>query len=198
MKMPSQFVIGIGCSAGGVSALQKILDSLNAKLRASVIVVQHIAKDWTTDLIAVYGRNTGLTVKEIEDKMPLETETVYFAPANYHVLLEKDGHFALSVDEKLHYSRPSIDIFFESLSHLGSDRKIMGILLTGANEDGSQGLKKIQLAGGFTIVQNPEESEFPQMPEAALKLIKPSEVLSLDQIADKIHQRLELTFESQN
>jgi two-component system chemotaxis response regulator CheB len=123
-----------------------------------------------------------LKVVEVEHSQPIEPSRIYLAPADYHLLVE-EGHFSLSVDEKVHYSRPSIDVLFETAADVYKDRCI-GILLTGANADGAQGLKRIKEMGGHTIVQDPQTAERHEMPQAALDIGAQTRVMNLTQIAN--------------
>jgi two-component system chemotaxis response regulator CheB len=122
-----------------------------------------------------------LPVKEAEDKEPLAPSTVYVAPPNYHLLLETQGYFSLSVDDPVLFSRPAIDVLFESAAD-AFGRSLLGLLLTGASEDGARGLCRIQQAGGLTLVQAPSTAAVRIMPEAALRLSAPSHVLPLNEI----------------
>lgn len=179
-------VIVIGASAGGVTAIQRIIRSLTSSVRSPIVVVQHLAKYARTELPLVYIAGDGRPVIEVEDKMPLERGRIYFAVPDYHLLFEKDRSFALSQDDPIHFSRPSIDVTFESAAHIfGSGA--MGILLTGANRDGAQGLCKIRDRGGRVIVQDPGEAEVAIMPQAAVNLCGPERVLALDRISDYLN-----------
>ena len=122
-----------------------------------------------------------LQVKQAEEKESIQGGTVYIAPPNYHLLIEDDHTFSLSVDNAVNYARPSIDVLFESAADVyGSD--LIGVILTGNNDDGSQGLKKIKRNGGLTIVQTPESAEADGMPQAALEAVIPEYMLSLEAI----------------
>lgn len=174
-------LVAIGASAGGISALQKILLGLGSKIRAPCVVVLHFPETARAQFSLSFGRFTPHTICEIEDKMPLRKETVYFAPPGYHVLVEKENCFSLSVDEPVHYSRPSIDVFFESAAWAFGSH-VVGILLTGANRDGARGLCEIHKRGGVTIVEDPATAAVPTMPNAALKLFKPDFVVPVQTI----------------
>lgn len=175
-------LVAIGTSAGGVSALQTILQGLPADFALTIAVVHHLPSKAQIDFGMAFRRFSELQIQEVEDKAPLEPKTIFFAPPGYHLLVEKSGVFSLSVDEPVHHSRPSIDVFFNSVAHAYSERSI-GVLLTGANNDGAEGLRDIQDMGGYTIVQNPETAEIATMPASALQIMRPNEVLHLDQIA---------------
>jgi two-component system chemotaxis response regulator CheB len=133
-------------------------------------------------LAEVFSRKCLLDVREAQDKEPVIAGTVYFAPANYHLLLDHGPQLALSVDDLVHHSRPSIDVLFESAAEVYGNR-LLGIILTGANEDGAQGLAAVHDAGGLTVVQTPETAQSPQMVISALKLRQPDYVLPLEEIA---------------
>jgi len=120
-------------------------------------------------------------VKEADEKEAIVPGTVYIAPPDYHMMVETDETISFSADEKVNYSRPSIDVLFEAAADTYG-RQLVGIVLTGANNDGAAGLLAIKNAGGFTIVQEPEDAESPAMPIAAIQLAKPHSILSLDEI----------------
>jgi len=122
-----------------------------------------------------------IPAKEIEEKEPINPGKLYLAPPNYHVLTEKDATFSLCASENVYYSRPSISVTFESMAFAFRD-KVIGILLSGANADGSDGLKTISEFGGLTIIQDPEEAEIPSMPLSALKLLKPDFIFTKQEI----------------
>lgn len=127
--------------------------------------------------------STDLNIREAEDKEPLKNGIIYLAPGNYHMLVERDGHIALSVSERVNFSRPSIDVTFINVAEVYGN-KATGIILTGANEDGAYGLSAINRNGGKTIVQKPSEAQVSIMPEAALRLCPSSKQLTLDEIAE--------------
>lgn len=175
--------IVIGGSAGGVEALSVVLPALPAKLCASVFVVLHLPRERPSLLAEIFSHKCALPVMEAEDKMRVEPGTVYFAPPDYHLLIDAGPQLALSVDELVHFSRPSIDVLFESAADVYAQR-LMGIILTGANEDGSEGLAAIHRSGGVTIVQEPDSALVSVMVLAALKRSHPDFVLPLGQIAE--------------
>jgi two-component system chemotaxis response regulator CheB len=161
--------IGVGASAGGVEAVGQLLRELPAAFRAPIAVVVHVPADRDSALPAMFARRCALRVEEAEDKVIAVPGTVYFAPPDYHVLVERDGRLALSNEAPVHYSRPSIDVLFESVAHAFGARAL-GILLSGANADGAEGLARIRSLGGITWVQAPASARVPTMPEAALAL----------------------------
>jgi two-component system, chemotaxis family, protein-glutamate methylesterase/glutaminase len=172
----------IGASAGGVQALSVLLPALPANCLASVFVVIHLPRDRPSLLVDVFARRCPLQVREAEDKEPVAPGTVYFAPTNYHLLLDRGPQLALSADDLVHHSRPSIDVLFESAADVYRER-LLGILLTGANEDGAAGLAAVHDAGGITVVQEPQTAHSSLMLLSALKLRSPDLVLPLDEIA---------------
>ena len=174
--------IVIGTSAGGVEALSVVLPALPTNLRASVFVVIHLPRDRGSRLVEVFTPRCALPVREAQDKEDALPGTIYFAPADYHLLLNRGPQMALSVDEPVHYSRPSIDVLFESAADVYGE-KLLGVILTGANADGAAGLNAVHRAGGVTMVQRPEDAHSPLMTLSALKRTTVDFVLSLDQIA---------------
>ena len=176
-------VIVIGASAGGVEVLSTLLPALPQTIRAAVFVVLHQPPDRQSILVEIFRRKCKLPVREAEDKDPIEPGTIYFAPPNYHLLLEAGGHIALSVDDLVQFSRPSIDVLFQSAADTYRDR-LLGILLTGWNEDGAAGLLAVRAGAGVTIVQDPQSAEAPVMPLAAIRVHRPDFVLHPRAIAD--------------
>lgn len=172
----------IGVSAGGMSALGEILPKLPADFPVPVIIVQHISPQSDNYMIRHFNSLSKISVKEADEKEAILPGHAYFAPPNYHLLVEEDHTFSLSVENKVNYSRPSIDVLFESAIDAFCT-SLIGIILTGANNDGSKGLKKIKDCGGLTIVQDPKTAEVSAMPEAAIKLFKPDHILKLKDIA---------------
>lgn len=175
--------IVIGASAGGVQALSELLPALRPDSHVSVFVVIHLPRDRPSLLPEVFSRRCALKVREAEDKEPVEPGTVYFAPSNYHLLLERGPQLALSDDELVHHARPAIDVLFESAAEVYTDR-LLGIILTGANEDGAAGLAAVHDAGGATVVQTPESAKSATMVLSALKARAPDRILPLPGIAD--------------
>ncbi|MFP4469709.1 MAG: chemotaxis protein CheB [Bacteroidales bacterium] len=172
----------IGVSAGGMNALGKILPVLPGDFPLPVIIVQHVSPLSDNYMIRHFNSHSNITVKEADEKEKIKPGTAYFAPPNYHLLIEKDFTFSLSVDERVNFSRPSIDVMFETAIDAYCS-SLIGIILTGANNDGSKGLKKLKDCGGLTIVQDPADAEVRAMPEAAIRLVKPDQILKIDQIA---------------
>ncbi|WP_242927380.1 chemotaxis protein CheB [Pontibacter vulgaris] len=174
-------VIVIGGSWGGIQASLTILKNLPANYSIPIILVLHRLRTTEGNLQEVFGKRLALKAVEIEEKEALLPGYVYLAPANYHVLIEKDHTFSLDDSELENYSRPSIDVTFTSAAEVFKDRTI-GILLSGASKDGSSGLKYIFEKRGTAIVQDPEEAEIDTMPLAAIHSIPGCSVLNLEQI----------------
>lgn len=183
-------VVVIGTSAGGIDALKTIFKDFEIKNRAAVIVVQHLSPHSKSYLSKIIASVTQTPVYEIEDKMLLEKGIIYIAPPNYHVLIEKEEIFTLITTEKVSYARPSIDVTFESVADVFGE-KVIGVLLTGANHDGGQGLKLIKEAGGYVIVQNPKTAESPEMPTYGIQVALPNEVCHLDEIGARLTEILQ-------
>lgn len=173
----------IGASAGGLEAVCSILRRLPRDLPAAVCVVQHRSRD-SDALCEVIQGCTRLPVTEVTDKTEIEAGHVFLAPADYHLLVD-DDHFSLTVDEPEMYSRPSIDTAFESAAE-SHGKRVVGVVLTGANRDGSRGLRHIVDRGGLAIVQDPLTAEVRVMPTAAIHAVPEAEVIPIEAIADRI------------
>jgi two-component system, chemotaxis family, protein-glutamate methylesterase/glutaminase len=186
-------LVVIGASAGGLAAVCTLLKLLPATFEIPIVVVQHRAKE-SLALAEVLQDCTQLRVQEAEDKMPLEPRSVYIAPPDYHLLID-DGRLALSTEDLVLFSRPSIDVLFDSAAD-AYGAGVIGIVLTGANSDGSKGLKKIAARGGQAIVQDPETAEIQVMPASAQKAVRKARVLGLEEIAahlvklEEIHRQM--------
>lgn len=177
-------VVAIGTSWGGLAALTKLLGDLPTDFGIPIVVVQHRSKDSERLLVQLLQDVTDLKVGEIEDKDPLTPGTVHVAPANYHVLIE-DGYASLTIEEPVRFSRPSIDVMFSSAADTYGAAAI-GVVLTGANEDGARGLAHIVKRGGLALVQDPKTAEIPIMPQAAIRLVPTAEVLSLETLGPRL------------
>ena len=177
-------LIVIGASWGGLSALSRILSEMPSGFEVPMILVQHRAKHADNLLAALLQDCTKLKVVDVEDKEPLEGGSVYVAPANYHLLVE-DEHLALTTDPLVRFSRPSIDVTFISASD-AYRRAVVGVILTGANDDGSRGLRHIVDMGGRAIVQDPATAESPTMPAAAIRAVPEAEVIPLKDIPQRL------------
>jgi len=177
----------IGTSYGGPEALKYILPRLEEGFPLPVIIVLHIGDHSNDAFIGLLNAYCSLPVKEAESNEPIRAGVIYFAPPNYHLLVEDDFTFSLSTDERINFSRPSIDVLFESAAWVyGKD--LMGLLLTGANSDGAAGIKTIRELGGIAIVQNPCNAISPAMPRAALKVCKTALRLKLEDIPGQLIQ----------
>ena len=174
-------IIVIGTSAGGMEALKIILPVLPPAFPAPVVVVQHMSSQSDGFMIKYLNSISSIRVKEAEEKEILNPGTVYFAPPNYHLLIENDNTLSLSVEQKVNFSRPSIDVLFESAVYAFGG-SIVGVILTGANNDGAKGLAKIKKAGGFVIVQSPETAYSDSMPRAAIAETNPDLIIPLEKI----------------
>lgn len=181
--MPYSIVV-VGTSWGGLAALSTLLHGLPGDFNLPIVVVQHRGKDSERLLTELLQDTTELNVCEIEDKEPLTPGTVHLAPSNYHVLVE-EGYLSLNTDDLVRFSRPSIDVMFTSAADAYGARAI-GIVLTGANEDGARGLAHIARRGGMALVQDPKTAEIPIMPLAAIKAVPGAQKLPLDAIAPKL------------
>jgi two-component system, chemotaxis family, protein-glutamate methylesterase/glutaminase len=174
--------VAIGASAGGVEALSVLLPALPSKSMAAFFIVLHLPRDRPSMLVEIFSRKCALPVREAQDKESVAPGTVYFAPSNYHLLLDPGPQLALSADDLVHHSRPSIDVLFESAAHVYGNR-LLGVILTGANEDGADGMAAIQEGGGITVAQQPDTARAPQMILSTLKRRPVDLVLPLDGIA---------------
>ena len=172
--------IVIGASWGGLAALERVLCGLPPGFRTPIAIAQHRSADVSAGgggLARLLASHCKLPVVDADDKDPIEAGQVYLAPPDYHLLVEPEG-FSLSVDEAVLYSRPSIDVLFESAADVYRER-LIAIVLTGANEDGAHGIATVKRLGGYAIVQNPVEAERAEMPRAAMGAVKPDKILSL-------------------
>jgi two-component system, chemotaxis family, protein-glutamate methylesterase/glutaminase len=174
-------LIVAGASLGGFDALAMLLGALPEDFPLPFAVVQHRSMDSDELLSILLQRVCRLPVAEVEDKQPALPGFVYIAPANYHLLVERD-HFALSVDERVQFARPSIDVLFESAADAYRER-VVAILLSGSNEDGARGIARVKARGGLTVVQDPASAESTRMPAAAIAGSKVDHILSLAEIA---------------
>jgi len=177
--------IVIGASAGGLSALSILFEKLPPDYPLPIIVVQHRVKDQKSLLEEVLQPKCAIKIKQADEKEKIENSIVYIAPPDYHLLIEKDLTFSLSCDQVVSYSRPSIDVLFESAAMAYKDL-LIGIILTGANSDGAAGLQTIKKFGGLTIAQSPQEASFPRMPNSAIDNGGAMLILTLKEIAGKM------------
>jgi two-component system chemotaxis response regulator CheB len=182
MKAGGYEIVVVGTSWGGLAALRALLGGLPRGFALPVAVVQHRHKDSDRLLATLLQERTPLTVCEVEDKQPILPGFLFIAPADYHLLVER-GHFSLSTDAPVRYSRPSIDVAFTSAADSYGVRAA-GVVLTGANADGAEGLATIAKRGGLAIVQSPATAESPTMPRAAIEAVPAARVLPIAAIAD--------------
>ncbi len=173
-------LVVVGTSWGGLAALRTLVSGLPESFMMAVTLVQHRHKDSDHLLRTLLQERSPLAVCEVEDKMPIEHGRVYVAPPNYHTLIEP-GHFSLSTEAPVRYSRPSIDVTFASAADSYAHRTV-GIVLTGANADGAEGLRRISDRGGMALVQDPATAESAAMPSAAQKAVSRARVMPLEQI----------------
>jgi two-component system chemotaxis response regulator CheB len=176
--LPRVDAVVIGTSAGGVDALATLLRDLPLPWRLPLVVVIHLPQRRDSRLADVFRQRLSIPVQEAEDKAPVAPGTLYFAPPSYHLSIERERVFSLSCEPPVLWSRPSIDLLMQSAADAYGPT-LAGLLLTGANADGAEGLRKIQQAGGLTAVQDPAEAEVDTMPRAALALLTPDRILPL-------------------
>jgi two-component system chemotaxis response regulator CheB len=176
-------VVIIGGSAGSLNALMQILPDLSQLNGFAVVIVLHRKSTDDQTLEELIALKSSITVKIVEDKVPLVPGYIYVAPSNYHLLFEKNDTLSLDISEKINYSRPSIDVSFESASEIYGEA-LVGILLSGSNTDGTYGLKAIKAAGGTIVVQNPTVAEMPFMPHNAILNTNPDFVLDNQEILE--------------
>jgi two-component system chemotaxis response regulator CheB len=176
--LPRVEAIVVGASAGGVEALLTLLGSLRAGFGLPIIIVLHLPEERRSQLAEVFARRVALPVTEAIDKQDISPGTVYFATPGYHLSVEQDRSLSLSLEDRLHHSRPSIDFLFESAADVYGPA-LAAVLLTGANHDGARGLAQVKRQGGLTIVQDPQDALVATMPEAALKTHRPDHILPI-------------------
>ena len=186
MKKKYEAIV-IGVSAGGLAALTVILPKLSNRLNLPVLIVQHLSPGSDDFLATHFDKICSLGVKEAEDKEPIENNTIYFAPADYHLMVEQDKTIALSTAERVQYSRPAIDVLFETAAEAYLD-KLICIILTGANCDGTRGIVRVRQLKGVVIAQSPESAEVDTMPLSAINQAGVDKVLDLKEIAPYINQ----------
>lgn len=187
LARPELRAVVMGASAGGVEALRKLFTALPAAFDLPIVAVLHIGSDarWAWETVFA---GCPLPVREAEDKDELSPGTIYLAPPDYHLLLDRGGSLALSLEEPVHFARPSIDVLFDAAAWaLGAG--VLGVLLTGANEDGARGLAAIHRQGGVCWVQAPETAAVDVMPRAGLQAVPRARALSLQQMAEAFRAR---------
>jgi two-component system chemotaxis response regulator CheB len=182
--------VAIGASAGGIDALNALLPMLPADFAPAVLIVLHLRPDTPSLLSEMFSLRCALPVREAEDKMPVLPGHVYVAPPDYHLLVEADGagiRFALSVEPPVRFSRPSIDVLFESAAVAWHDA-LLGVVLSGANDDGTRGLQAIRARGGRTWVQSPATAQSSEMPSHAIAGGPVDEILTIEEIGSRLRQ----------
>ncbi len=187
MTRPTIEAVVIGASAGGVDALMSLLHALPAGWRLPLVAVLHLPEQHESRLAEVFGHRLALPVREALDKDRIAPATLYFAAPGYHLSIERDRSFSLSCEPPLRWSRPSIDVLMGSAADAYGPA-LAGFLLTGANEDGADGLALIHRAGGLTAVQDPDEAQAPTMPRAALARHRPDHILTLRELRELLLQ----------
>lgn len=178
-------VVIIGGSAGSLNALMQILPELPELKGFAIVIVVHRKSTDDQTLEELIALKSSVSLKPVEDKVPLLPGFIYVAPSNYHLLFEKNEALSLDISEKINYSRPSIDVSFESAAEIYGE-SLVGILLSGSNTDGTYGLKMIQAAGGTIVVQNPLAADMPFMPHNAILNANPDFVLDNNEILNFI------------
>jgi len=149
----------------------------------TIVIIIHRQKNFHSDMVKLFAENSKVTVREICDKDPIKKNMIYIAPPNYHTLIEKEKHFSLDVSDSVWYSKPSIDVTFESALDVYADQ-CTAILLSGANKDGAEGLLKLRESGALTIVQHPNDAEMPEMPQAAIAINAAEYILTTEELLE--------------
>jgi len=178
-------LIVMGGSSGGIEAILGIIEQLPPDFAIPIVIVMHQTRNSKSSLAEVIQSRTRLKVREPEDKEKIQPKHIYVAPPNYHLMMEQGGTFSYSYSELVNYSRPSIDVLFESAAD-AYGKKLIGVLLTGSNADGANGIKMISERGGLTIVQNPKTAESPVMPQAAISATQVDHILDLINIPNTL------------
>jgi len=173
--------IVIGVSSGGMNAMKIIFSQLPNEFGIPIIIVQHIGSHSENMWIKLLNERSNIELIEADEKEKIEKGKVYIAPANYHLLIERDKTFTLTIDERVNYARPSIDVLFETAAE-AYQNKLIGVVLTGSNNDGTKGLQRIKECGGLTIVQDPDTAESYYMPASAIASFLPDHILPLEEI----------------
>ena len=179
-------IVVIGGSAGSLDVLFKLLPKLKWDLSPSILIVLHRRNSGESSLTELLATKTIIPIREVEDKDPIQPGYIYLAPSDYHVLIEKDFTFALDSSEKINFSRPSLDVTFESAAEIYGSH-LAGIILSGANEDGTKGFQSIKKNGGTIIAQDPVTAQMPIMPQTAISNTNIDFILQINEIADFIN-----------
>jgi two-component system chemotaxis response regulator CheB len=186
--MATPEAVVIGGSAGAFEVLRKIVRSLPRSLSCPIVILIHLPAH-ATGMADLFDADTPLRVKQAEDKEPIEPGTIYIAPPGYHLLIESHRAFALSTDAPVNFSRPAIDVLFETARDVYGPN-LIGVLLSGASDDGAEGLHEIHRAGGTTIVQAPSSADLAIMPASALALFEPTHIWTPDEIVVGLNRLL--------
>jgi two-component system chemotaxis response regulator CheB len=173
----------LGGSAGSFKPIFKAVQIFPATLNKAVLIVIHRKKNFFSEIENLFAENSRMLLREVSDKDVIHKNTIYIAPANYHTLIEKENYFGLDVSEAVWYSKPSIDVSFESAAEIYKDR-CTAVLFSGANQDGAEGLLKLRNYGSLTIAQHPDEAEMPEMPQAAINIKAAEYVLTTKDILE--------------
>ncbi len=186
---PPYEAVVIGSSAGGIQALITVLSALPSDFFLPIIIVQHLHPESDSYLAHLLTSKSGMRVKQADEKEQVLPGMVYVAPPNYHLLIEEDHSFSLSLEGPVNYSRPSVDVLFESAVYAYRGH-LVGIILTGANNDGARGMKFIKESGGYTIAENPDTAEVDSMPRAAIAATCVDKILPVHEIGPYLLQFL--------
>ncbi len=178
--------IVIGVSLGGMNALRELLANLKDEVSIPILIVQHLHARCDNYLANYLDKFSNRNIKEAEEKEVITANNVYLAPANYHLIVEEDRTISLTTDDPVNYCRPSIDILFDSAAETYAS-KLIGIILTGANNDGTNGMKNIKKNGGLLVVQDPTTAEASTMPSSVITQTKVDYILSLKEISDLLN-----------
>jgi two-component system chemotaxis response regulator CheB len=162
-------ILLLGGSAGSFKLLFRLVKLLPENLNKTVIIIIHRKKNFFSEIEKLFAENSRMLLREISDKEPIKSNMIYIAPANYHSLVENEGFFSLDVSDAVWYSKPSIDVTFESVAEVYKD-SVTAVLFSGANQDGAEGLLKLRRKGALTIAQHPEDAEMAEMPQAAIDI----------------------------
>lgn len=173
--------IVIGVSSGGMQAMNAIFPLLPKDFKVPIIIVQHIGAHSDGEWIRILDHKCNLHVKEADEKEMIEPGNIYIAPPNYHLLIEKNKTFSLTIDQRVNFARPAIDVLFETAAQ-AYQKKLIGVILTGSNYDGTKGMATIKDLGGLTIAQDPSTAASSFMPASAIAAMQPDYILSLDDI----------------
>jgi two-component system chemotaxis response regulator CheB len=162
-------ILLLGGSAGSFKLLFKLVKLLPENFDKTVIIIIHRKKNFYSEIEKLFAENSRMLLREISDKEPIQGNTIYIAPANYHSLVENEGFFSLDVSEPVWYSKPSIDVTFESVAEVYKEQ-VTAVLFSGANQDGAEGLLKLRQKGALTIAQYPGDAEMAEMPQSAIDI----------------------------